>query len=237
MRCVGLYPYTLGHQKQKVSFCSKSTNAQKADWTAENITMGHTYCRSSASVLGRGTQALPTQALRCPIAVNLALTRGGQWGIFILRNDHFAPLPPPEAGIQVPNTCAVWPQHCSRYLLLLGTGTHQIHTLPPHPGSSAPLQRDRRKMNEPWRKCLFPPAKEPFPAANLSVSFYFPSWADPMQVQHSGILLILYTHVHSSTALFVPATEVTNYTACLTWQLFTRKLYCLYVFAAVNKLS
>lgn len=84
---------------------------------------------------------------------------------------------------------------------------------------------------------FFSSLKTTFSSSRLCSLFYFSSWADPVQRQLKVVLFILYTHIHQSLSLFLLSTEVTNYTACRTWQLFTRKLPCLYIFPTVNKLS
>lgn len=90
----------------------------------------------------------------------LALSGGAQRVILMLRNGHFAPLPPREAGAQVPNRCTVWPWHCGDCCCppTLGTRNQQVHQLLPH-------QPHCRETNEPQGKCGFSPLKKTFPAA------------------------------------------------------------------------
>lgn len=138
---------------------------EKADQTAENVTLGHPCCKNSADVLGRGTQALPhSHAFGCSIAVKLA----GLWHWVAVHRESFwcsemailHPCPPREAGAQVPNRCTVWPWHCGDCCCppTLGTRNQQVHQLLPH-------QPHCRETNEPQGKCGFSPLKKTFPAA------------------------------------------------------------------------
>lgn len=142
---------------------------QKADWTAENVTMGHACCENSADILGRGTQTLPHTGSRVPHCHEagraLALTGGAQWVILILRNGHFAPLPPKEAGVQVPNSCTVRPWHCGA--CCWHPSEDMYPTGSPASATSWWLSptAERQKEDE-WalRKMAFFPLKKTFPA-------------------------------------------------------------------------
>lgn len=214
---------------------------ETADQTAENVTLGHPCCKNSADVLGRGTQALPhSHAFGCSIAVKLA----GLWHWVAVHRQSFwcsemailHPCPPREAGAQVPNRCTVWPWHCGDCCCppTLGTRNQQVHQLLPH-------QPHCRETNEPQGKCGFSPSKKTISSSNFSgACFTFP--AEQTQCRCNPVEFFWFctptlTTSLSKMALFALAIEVTNYAACLTWQLFTRKLHCLYIFAAVNKLS
>ena len=149
-KCIGLYPYTFGHQKQRVSFCCKSRlDCWEHNYRSFMLRKLSWYPGkrdpSSAALIGSWVPH------RHEAGRALALTGGAQRVILILRNRHFAPLPPKEAGVQVPNSCIVRPQHCDTCCCHPppGTCTQHVHQLLPRPSSSALLQSDKRKTNEP----------------------------------------------------------------------------------------
>lgn len=133
LRCIGLYPYIFGHQKQGSSFSSNSTNARKKQ--TEYLTKGPP-CYFSGK---KGPSSAALHHWETGRAVALA-SCSAQWIILIFRDGYFASIFPMEAEVWVPKSCTAEPQYyCHHHPT--GTCVQQAHQLLPHPG--------RRNMNKP----------------------------------------------------------------------------------------
>lgn len=174
----------------------------------------------------------------------LALSGGAQRVILMLRNGHFAPLPPPgkqgpksQTGVQYDPGTAVTAAAHPRW----GHVTNRFTSFCRIPAAQPHCRVTEERQTSLRENVFFFPSKKNISSSNLSgACFTFPAEQTQCRcnpVEFFWFCTPTFTTSLSKMALFALAIEVTNYAACLTWQLFTRKLHCLYIFAAVNKLS